>query len=80
MFFVIPEMPSKTFFMLYKKLPDHFKYFKATSLWLLMRLFGVPYTFMDVVVGVPGGAGRAGQGQVYGCFQVQTKTIQLWQN
>ena len=26
MFFVIPEMPSKTFVMLYKKLPDHFKY------------------------------------------------------
>ena len=25
MFFVIPEMPSKTFFMLKKKLPDHFK-------------------------------------------------------
>ena len=24
MFFVIPEMPSKTFVMLYKKLPDHF--------------------------------------------------------
>mgnify|MGYP006975455970 CR=1 FL=1 len=23
--FVIPEMPSKTFVMLYKKLPDHFK-------------------------------------------------------
>ena len=22
--FVIPEMPSKTFVMLYKKLPDHF--------------------------------------------------------
>ena len=26
MFFVIPEMPSKTFVMLYKKLPDHFKH------------------------------------------------------
>ena len=25
LFFVIPEMPSKTFVMLYKKLPDHFK-------------------------------------------------------
>ena len=25
MFFVISEMPSKTFDMLYKKLPDHFK-------------------------------------------------------
>ena len=25
MFFVIPEMPSKTFVMLYKKLADHFK-------------------------------------------------------
>ena len=25
MFFVIPEMPSKTFVMLLKKLPDHFK-------------------------------------------------------
>ena len=25
MFFVIPEMPSKTFVMLYKKLPDNFK-------------------------------------------------------
>ena len=25
MFFVIPEMTSKTFVMLYKKLPDHFK-------------------------------------------------------
>ena len=28
MFFVIPEMPSKTFVMLYKKLPDHFKNLK----------------------------------------------------
>ena len=27
MFFVIPEMPSKTFVMLYKKIPDHFKAF-----------------------------------------------------
>ena len=26
MFFVIPEMPSKTFGMLLKKLPDHFKF------------------------------------------------------
>ena len=26
MFFVIPEMPSKTFVMLQKKLPDHFNY------------------------------------------------------
>ena len=25
MFFAIPEIPSKTFVMLYKKLPDHFK-------------------------------------------------------
>ena len=25
MFFVIPEMSSKTFVMLYKKLPEHFK-------------------------------------------------------
>ena len=25
MFFVIPEMPSKTFVMVKKKLPDHFK-------------------------------------------------------
>ena len=25
MFFVIPEMPSKTFVMFLKKLPDHFK-------------------------------------------------------
>ena len=25
MFFVIPEMPSKTFVMVLKKLPDHFK-------------------------------------------------------
>ena len=25
MFFVNPEMPSKTFVMLYKKLPGHFK-------------------------------------------------------
>ena len=25
MFFVIPEMPSKPFVMVYKKLPDHFK-------------------------------------------------------
>ena len=25
MFFVIPEMPSKTFVMVVKKLPDHFK-------------------------------------------------------
>jgi len=24
MFFVVPEMPSKTFVVLYKKLPDHF--------------------------------------------------------
>ena len=27
MFFLIPEMPSKTFVMVYKKLPDHFKLF-----------------------------------------------------
>ena len=27
MFFVIPEMPSKTFVMVLKKLPDHFKQF-----------------------------------------------------
>ena len=26
MFFVMPEMPSKTFVMLYKKLSDNFKY------------------------------------------------------
>ena len=26
MFFVIPEMPSKTFVMVLKKLPDHFKH------------------------------------------------------
>ena len=26
MFFVIPEIPSKTFVMLLKKLPDHFKW------------------------------------------------------
>ena len=26
MFLVIPELPSKTFGMLYKKLPDHFKH------------------------------------------------------
>ena len=26
MFFVIPEMQSKTFVMLYKKPPDHFKH------------------------------------------------------
>ena len=26
MFFVIPEMPSKTFVMVLKKLPDHFKF------------------------------------------------------
>ena len=25
MFFVIPEMPSKTFVIVFKKLPDHFK-------------------------------------------------------
>ena len=25
-FFVIPEMPSKTFVMVLKKLPDHFKH------------------------------------------------------
>ena len=25
MFFVIPKMPSKTFVMVLKKLPDHFK-------------------------------------------------------
>ena len=28
MFFVIPEMPSKTFVMLLKKLPDRFKQFQ----------------------------------------------------
>ena len=31
MFFVIPEMPSKTFVMLYKKLPDHFKCVKNVN-------------------------------------------------
>ena len=30
MFFVIPEMPSKTVVMLYKKLPDHFN---LTAIW-----------------------------------------------
>ena len=33
MFFVIPEMPSKTFVMLYKKLPDHFKRTDSLSWW-----------------------------------------------
>ena len=31
MFFVIPEMPSKTFVMVLKKLPDHFKMSKKGS-------------------------------------------------
>ena len=30
MFFVIPEMPSKTFVMVLTKLPDHFKYILVT--------------------------------------------------
>ena len=30
MFFVITEMPSKTFVMVLKKLPDHFKYLGTT--------------------------------------------------
>ena len=38
MFFVIPEMPSKTFVMLYKKLPDQFKYNgRATKIGLKRR-------------------------------------------
>ena len=32
MFFVIPEMPSKTFVMVLKKLPDHFKPSAADNL------------------------------------------------
>ena len=32
MFFVIPEMPSKTFVMLYKKLPDHFNVARKLSM------------------------------------------------
>ena len=36
MFFVIPEMPSKTFVMLYKKLPDHFKLTFSTAFALPM--------------------------------------------
>ena len=31
MFFVIPEMPSKTFVMVLKKNPDHFKVMSATK-------------------------------------------------
>ena len=31
MFFVIPEKPSNTFVMLYKKLPDNFKQFLPTQ-------------------------------------------------
>ena len=31
MFFVIPKMPSKTFVMVLKKLPDHFKNNSALS-------------------------------------------------
>ena len=33
MFFVIPEMPSKTFVMVEKKLPDHFK--EKQTFWLI---------------------------------------------
>ena len=32
MFYVIPEMPSKTLVMLYKKLPDHLKVVMAWNL------------------------------------------------
>ena len=32
MYLVIPEMPSKTFVMLYKKLPDHFNDISEWSL------------------------------------------------
>ena len=38
MFFVIPEMPSKTFVMLYKKLPDHFNMNED----IYMQLLGQP--------------------------------------
>ena len=31
MFFVIPEMPSKTFVMVLKKLPDHFKIYELSN-------------------------------------------------
>ena len=30
-FFVIPEMPSKTFVMVFKKIPDHFNLIRTTS-------------------------------------------------
>ena len=35
MFFVIPEMPSKAFVMLYKKLPDHFKHMKHEKIYYI---------------------------------------------
>ena len=44
MFFVIPEMPSKTFVMLYKKkLPDHFKEQRAGALSLPLRKTKIIY-------------------------------------
>ena len=43
MFFVIPEMPSKTFVMLYKKIPDHFNILLASEhslyTYAMMRAF-----------------------------------------
>ena len=39
MFFVIPEMPSKTFVMIYKKLPDHFKSLPPYILTLLFNRY-----------------------------------------
>ena len=50
MFFVIPEMPSKTFVMLYKKLPDHFNLFYPLKLLSL-------YTFIRVPARNPDSAG-----------------------
>ena len=48
MVFVIPEMPTKTFFMVLKKLPDHFKYLCLDLLSILSgieRLFSVSLSF-----------------------------------
>ena len=45
MFFVIPEMPSKTFVMVFKKLPDHFKGTKMNLIILLFKLIYFIETF-----------------------------------
>ena len=43
MFFVIPEMPSKTYVMVLKKIPDHFKVARNLRRFLVVQLLASSY-------------------------------------